>query len=396
MILTERHIIKKGDKRYNVIDNIAFLSKNLYNSALYLCRQYYYNTGKTLNYYDLDRIFKSYNQKDYRVLPSKVAQQTLKMVDKNYKSFFKLVTHKNPNINKTARIPKFLDKIKGRYLVIYTNQAISKTKLKEFIIKPSGLGIEIKTKQKVIQQVRLIPRNNHYIVEVLYKFNELEEKPCNGRFASIDLGVNNLVTLGSNVERPIIINGKPIKSINRKFNKDIAKYKSNLDICKNGVKHSKRMCSITNKRNNKINDYLHKTSHFIVNHLVDNDINTLVIGKNDGWKQDTKLGKRNNQNFVQIPHTRLIEMLQYKCKMNGITVKLTEESYTSKCSFIDNEPMEFRLNYMGKRVKRGLFLTKYGKIINADLNGALNILRKVIGEFQYPIEVCSTPVKLVV
>jgi IS605 OrfB family transposase len=133
-----------------------------------------------------------------------------------------------------------------------------------------------------------------------------------------------------------------------------------------------------------------------VNYLVSNNINTLIIGKNKEWKQNAKIGKRNNQNFIQIPHTRFIEMLEYKCKLEGITVIVTEESYTSKCSFMDNEPIKKHTNYVGKRVKRGLFQTKENKLINSDLNGSLNILKKVVGEFQYPIEVCSTPLVLTI
>lgn len=151
--------------------------------------------------------------------------------------------------------------------------------------------------------------------------------------------------------------------------------------------------SLTFKRNNKINDYLHKASRMIVNYLVSKDINALFIGKNKEWKQNTNIGKRNNQNFVSIPFYKFIQMLQYKCTMEGITVKEIEESYTSKCSFLDDEAIGKHEEYKGRRIKRGLFKTAERKIINADVNGGLNILRKVVGKFDYnPIEVCSTPV----
>ena len=218
-------------------------------------------------------------------------------------------------------------------------------------------------------------------------------KEDNGRYCSIDLGVNNLSTIGSNILKPIIINGKPLKSINQYYNKKLAKLKSEL---KNEKKTSRRIKSLTVKRNNKVNDYLHKASKLIVNYLVSNNISTLVIGKNKEWKQNANIGKRNNQNFIQIPHTRFIEMLTYKCKLEGIPLIIKEESYTSKCSFIDNEPIKKQKVYIGKRIKRGLFETKEKRLINADLNGSLNILRKVVGEFQYPIEVCSTPLVLTI
>lgn len=179
-----------------------------------------------------------------------------------------------------------------------------------------------------------------------------------------------------------------MKSINQFYNKRKAELQSKLS---GNRKTSNKINSITRKRNNKIKNYLHKASRCIVNHLVSNDVNTLIIGKNDNWKQETNIGKKNNQNFVSIPHSQFIDMLSYKCKLVGIAIMMTEESYTSKCSFIDNEEMKHQEDYKGKRVKRGLFRTNKGKLINADLNGSLNIMRKVIGEFQYPIEVCSTP-----
>lgn len=220
-----------------------------------------------------------------------------------------------------------------------------------------------------------------------------EEKPLlenNERYASIDLGLNNLATVSSNVTKPFIINGRPLKSINQYWNKQKAKLQS---LLKGNKKSSKQIQLITKKRNNRINTYLHKSSREIVNFLVSNKINTLVIGYNKEWKQNISIGKVNNQSFVGIPFYTFIQQLEYKCKLEGINVILTEESYTSKCSFIDNETLEKKDTYLGKRIKRGLFKTKEGKLINADLNGSLNILKKVIGEFHYPIEACCTPIR---
>ena len=216
----------------------------------------------------------------------------------------------------------------------------------------------------------------------------------NDRYCSIDLGLNNLATIGSNVIKPIIINGKPLKSINQFYNKRVSNLKSKL---KDGKKTSRRIKSLTDKRNNKIKDYLHKASTLLVNQLVSNDLNTLIIGNNKSWKQDINIGKRNNQNFVQIPHSTFIKMLEYKCKLRGINVLITEESYTSKCSFLDNEDIKKQKEYKGRRIKRGLFKSSKGILINADVNGSLNILKKVVGNFKYnPIEVCSTPAVITV
>ena len=286
----------------------------------------------------------------------------------------------------------YLDK-QGRTVAIFPKDAISKKSLKKGIIKLSSLSIEIPTKvtESNIVEVRILPRNNHHVVEVVYKVDEVESKSDNGRYASIDLGLNNLATVGSNVVKPFIINGKPLKSINQYWNKEKSRLQS---LLKGDKKTSKRIESITNKRNNKVKDYLHKSSRLLVNFLVSNDISTLVIGYNEEWKQNINIGKRNNQSFVNMPFYTFIQQLEYKCKLEGINIILTEESYTSKCSFLDNESVEKHENYLGKRIKRGLFRSAKNRIINADLNGSLNILKKAVGEFQYPIEVCSTPLRM--
>lgn len=388
MQLVEQHIIKKNDDRYKILDEVCFKSKNLYNAALYEIRQHFFNTKQFLNWFSVDKIFKEKKQDDYYSLPCKVSQQTLKLLNQNFKSFFSLL--KKKNYTKKKSIPKYLDKSKGRFVAVYTNQAISKKELRNGIIHLSGTDVKIKTKINGddIAQVRIVPKNSYYKVEVIYDVEEIEELEDNDKYAAIDLGVNNLATVSFNDSKPFIINGKPLKSINQFYNKRKAELQSKLS---GNRKTTNKINSITRKRNNKIKNYLHKASRCIVNHLVSNNVNTLIIGKNDNWKQETNIGKKNNQNFVSIPHSQFVEMISYKCKLVGIAVMMTEESYTSKCSFIDNEEMKHHEEYKGKRIKRGLFRTNEGKLINADLNGSLNIMRKVIGEFQYPIEVCSTP-----
>lgn len=389
MILSERHIIKQSNQYYKDLDNLCILSKNLYNSALYAIRQHYFNTKQYLNKFELINQFTKNNQKDYIALPRKVSQQIIYQVDQNFKSFFNSL--KSNKINHKISLPKYLDK-NGRFEVIYTNQAISVKLLKHNILQLSRLKeFNLPIIHNNVKQVRLIHKGNHIVIEILYEVREKEYKN-NNRYCSIDLGINNLCTIGSNIIKPIIINGKPLKSINQYYNKKLAQLKSEQDLRKNKQYNKKKIQSLTFKRNNKINDYLHKSSRYIVNHLVSNNITNLVIRLNKEWKQETNIGKRNNQNFVQIPHTKLIEQLKYKCQLEGIKVIIREESYTSKCSFIDNEEICKHESYLGKRIYRGLFKTKENKIINADLNGALNILRKEVPELQYGIEVCSTPV----
>ncbi len=386
MILSERHIIKQSNQYYKDLDKLCFLSKNLYNSALYIIRQHYFNTKQYLNKFELINQFTKNNQKDYIALPRKVSQQIIYQVDQNFKSFFNSL--KSNKINHKISLPKYLDK-NGRFEVIYTNQAISNKLLNENKLQLSGLKeFILPIKHTNIKQSRLIHKGNHIVIEILYEVRE-KEYVNNNRYCSIDMGLNNLCTIGSNVIKPIIINGKPLKSINQYYNKKLAQLKSHQ---KNKQFNKQKIQKLNFKRNNKINDYLHKSSRYIVNYLVSNNITNLVIGLNKGWKQEANIGKVNNQNFIQIPHTKLIEMLQYKCQLEGIKVIIREESYTSKCSFIDNEEICKHENYLGKRIYRGLFISKEKRIINADLNGALNILRKEVPELQYGIKVCSTPV----
>ena len=385
MILTERHIIKKTNPLYSELDNLCFLSKNLYNSALYTVRQHYFENKKYLSWVNINNNFVKDKQVDYYALPCKVSQQTLKMVDQNMKSFFNTIKAKKSK----AKLPKYLDKVKGRFLVTYTNQAIGKKALQNEYIELSKTNIKIKTKVKDVKQVRIVPQNNFIVVEVLYEVKPKPHDNSKEMYCGIDFGLNNLMTCSFQNDSPLIINGKPLKSINWYYNKEKSRLQSLLDGRK---KTSKRIQNITLKRNNRINDYLHKTTKIFVNYLVSKEINNVVIGYNKEWKQGINIGRVNNQNFVGIPYYKLLNMITYKCEMEGISVIVTEESYTSKCSFLDDEDICKHEEYAGKRIKRGLYKASDGRLINADVNGALNILKKVIGKFEYDsIKVCSTP-----
>ncbi len=261
-------------------------------------------------------------------------------------------------------------------MLIYDIQALSKTALRKGVIAPSQLGITILTKQQNVKQVRIVPRHGHYVVEVVYE-QEGEQAQVNpDLIAGIDIGLNNLAMLTSNKPgfTPLLVNGRPLKSINQYYNKRKADLQSKLGT----TGTTNRMERLTNKRTRKINHYLHTHSHRIIEHLVEEGIGTLVIGKNANWKQEANMGKRTNQQFVQIPHARFIDMLTYKAELVGIRAILQEESHTSKCSFLDNEPICHQEQYMGKRVKRGLFRSALGRRINADVNGSYNIIRKAI------------------
>ena len=392
MLLTERHVIKKSNPLYNELDKMSFLSKNLYNQALYRIRQHYFNTKEYLNYYSNVKQLTKEKQTDYIALPAKVAQWVVKQVDQNFRSFF--ASLKSKKVNHKVSIPKYLGK-NSRYMLTFTNQAISGKEFRLGYLKLSGCSDRIKLIHTDVRQVRIIPRNKFFVIEVVYSF---DEKHCsdNGNYAGIDIGLNNLATVGGNKISPILINGRPLKSINQFYNKELAKLKSKQDTCKNKNVNSDKIRKLTHKRNNKIKDYLHKASRKLVNHLVSNNVSKIVIGHNKNWKQDINLGKSNNQKFVQIPFNTFIHMVTYKSQLEGIQVIVREESYTSKCSFLDNEEICKHEIYKGKRIKRGLFRSYDGRLINADLNGALNILRKEIPNifYEYGIEVCSTPIDL--
>lgn len=385
MRLTEQHTIKRGDKRYKLLDIECYKSKNLYNATLYAIRQHFFETKSYLPYYTLQANFQNNKQQDYYALPTKVAQQTMKMADKNFKSFFKaLGAYKiTPNKFKSRpQLPKYLDKEDGRFMLIYTSQAISKKTLdNDRRIKLSGIDVSIPTMVGYEQlcEVRVIKRPNKYVIEVVYD-NGVENKVYtdNGRYASIDLGVSNLATITSNVKgfQPCIISGRNIKSVNRYYNKQLSKYKSLLASRNGNRKTSNRINRITNKRNNRLKDFLHKASRMIVNQLVTKDVHTLVVGYNKDWKQDTNIGKVNNQSFVQIPHGMFVELLRYKCEAVGIKLLTVNEAYTSKCSFLDGEEVCKHDSYAGRRVHRGLFRSAEGTLINADVNGSYNILSK--------------------
>jgi putative transposase len=388
MHLAEKHIIKPSNELYSILDELCFKSKNLYNKANYIIRQEFINNKIYLNYFAIQKILQDANDVDYRSLPVVCAQQTLRLLDKNWKSFFRSIKDYSKNKSKYKGIPglpKYKHKKKGRFVAVFTINGISKRYLKKGILKLTGVDYEIKIRnttdirQDTIQQVRIIPlKNRYYKIEIVYKKQEKEKKPKNNRVAAVDIGIDNLMAVTSNVRglRPYIVNGRPLKSINQYCNKKRAALLSSLMKQHKNRYMSRRLEMLTFKRNQKVEDYMHKASRLFVNWCVENDIDTVVIGRNNGWKQEVNVGKANNQNFVSIPHNRLIQMITYKCQLEGIEVILVNESYTSKCSAFDLEEIGKKESYVGKRVKRGLFKTKEGLLVNADINGSFNILRK--------------------
>lgn len=395
MILVERHIIRQSHHHWKEIDKLSFLSKNLYNAANYICRQHFFATGKKYNLTELYHLTK--NSVDYRALPTKVSKQIIKRLVATWTGYFE--SHKEWNKNSSKflgepRIPKYKDKTKGRNVVIYYHESVYKAELRKGVCHPSMSDIKIPTKVDNLVEVRLVPRPTCYIVEIVYEKQE-EEQSTSSYVAGIDLGLTNLVALTSNKGgfKSMLINGRPLKSVNQFYNKIKAKLQTQLGEKR---KSSKRIQALTAYRNNYVDNYLHNTSRTIVNLLKAYDIGTLVVGKNTNWKQNINIGNKNNQSFTQIPHARLIDQITYKCQLAGIKVVITEESYTSKCSALDLEPLQKHSIYQGRRVKRGLFKSAKGILLNADCNGSVNIVRKVFpNAFANGISsVAVTPVKV--
>lgn len=383
---TEKHKLKQSNSYYHLIDTFCFNSKNLYNHANYLVRKEFVNNGNWLRYTTLYKLLKAdIEYPDYRNMPTaQSAQQLLRLLDKNWKSFFKSIKGWKKNKDKylgRPKLPKYKDK-NSRYVLTLTNQEV---KLKNSILQFPKVfnGFTIiplfinKENYVSFQQVRFIPRANHIEVEVIYNVEIPEIISNNNRYYSIDIGLDNLATVTNNFgAKPFIINGKGLKSENKYYNKLLAHYKSTA--MRMNKKHStKRIQSIAEKRNQIVNNYLHQASRYIVDKALKEDVSMIVIGNNKGWKQKSNMNKKVNQSFIQIPYNRLIEMIQYKAEEYGISVVLTEESYTSGTSFLDNEE-PIKSNYRKeRRIHRGLFKSNTGKIINADVNGSLQILKKV-------------------
>ena len=391
MQLVEQHCIRKSDPRYAIIDDAAFKSKNLYNAALYEMRQAFIRSGVYLSYEEMDTRMQPHEA--YKALPAKMSQQVLRQLADAWKAFREAKAAYEEDLSKFTgrpRLPKYKHKTEGRNLLIYTMQAVSRGKrsLQRGIIKPSMLPIEVKTQQdpKQIDQVRIVPRNGHYVVEVVYSKKPVQAQVDPAFCVAIDLGVTNLAAITANRVGfiPRLVNGRRLKAMNQWYNKRMKELKLCLPK-EERERVTKQMEQITNKRNRQINHYLHTASKRIIDFLIKEGVGTIIIGKNPLWKQETGMGKRNNQNFVAVPHARFIGMLTYKASLVGIQVEVQEESYTSQASFLDLDPIptykpndDTEYSFSGKRIGRRnrLYRTKGGKIICVDVNGSYNILRK--------------------
>ena len=366
------------------------LSKNLYNSALYAVRQYYFAEKKYLRYESAYHICKE--NENYKLLGTDLAQQIMKVVDRSFKSFFALISKAKSGgyqFNQ-IRLPHYLPKdglfsliiprirVKEGYFDIPMSPAFKREHGKIRVQFPTNLN------PATIKEIRIHPKFNGKYFDIEY-VHEAETQSVNlssDKALSIDLGLDNLCTCVTNNGASLIIDGKKLKSYNQWWNKENARLQSIKDL--QGIKGTTRkQYFITRKRNNRVNDYLNKTARIIVNYCLEHDIGNIVVGYNPDWKRDINIGNRNNQNFVTIPHGSLRLKLKSICERYGIKYVEQEESYTSKADFFANDalpawnadnPKEY--TFSGKRISRGQYQSSNGYVLNADANGAANIMRK--------------------
>ena len=391
MYLTVKQQVKHlSKKEYLDIKELCHVAKNLTNEAIYNIRQYYFDNNEYLSYEKNYKLLKSSD--NYKILNSNMAQQILKEVDGSFKSFFNLLRlAKQGKYNyKDIRLPHYLPKdsfttlvigfirIKDNKLLIPFSNLYKKTH------KPISINMPPILADKKIKEIRIIPKVNARFFEIQYTYEKyIEQKKLNNLNAlAIDLGINNLCTCVTSNGYSFIIDGKRLKSINQWYNKENAKLQSIKD--KQGIDNiTLRQSIILNNRNNKINDYMSKALRYIIDYCINNDIGNIIVGYNETFQRNSDIGKRNNQTFVNIPYGKLRDKLEYLSKLYGINIIKQEESYTSKASFFDKDNIPIycdnnhnAYSFSGQRIKRGLYKTGSNKLINADINGALNIMRK--------------------
>ena len=392
MYLTIKQQVKHLSKEeYRTIRELCHVAKNLTNEAIYNVRQYYFTEGEFLKYEKNYTLLKT--SSNYKALNSNMAQQILKEVDGSFKPFFGLLklAKQGKYAFKDCKLPYYLPKdgyatlvigfvrLNGNKLVLPFSNSFKKThKTIEITIPPVLLD-------KKVKEIRIIPKSNARFFEIqyIYKAECIQRNLNTNNALALDLGINNLVTAVSSNGKSFIIDGRRLKSINQWFNKENARLQSIKDKQHFGRKSTNRQKMIARNRNNNVNDYMNKTACKVIDYCIANDIGTLIVGYNETFQRNSNIGKRNNQNFVNIPYGQLRNKLEYLCELNNIIFVKQEESYTSKASFWDKDEMPVynadnpaEYQFRGTRVHRGLYKTANGKTFNADINGALNIMRK--------------------
>lgn len=401
MYLTQSNVIRKLSKEeYAMLREMCRYSNNLYNVALYNIRQYYFQEKKFLRYEENYHVCKT--NENYGLLQAGVSQQTLKVVDRSFKSFFNLIKKAKSGEYRfqDIKMPHYREKgglfnlvlstnainIKGGFLTVPVSREFSKLHGGKQIRIPFPWRLV----DKKIKEVRICPvyGGRYFKIQYCYVQEVEPQKVSPNKTLAIDIGLENLATCVSTTGTSFIMDGRKIKSINQWWNKRKAFYQSIAD--KQGVKKTERLSNLARKRNNRVQDYIRKTARYIVNFCIKNEIGTIVCGYNLDFKRGMNLGKKNNQQFTQISFGSLREALKNLCERYGIRYVEQEESYTSKASFLDlddipvyNAENPYKGTFSGKRVHRGLYRFSDGRIVNADVNGAANILRKSKQNFDF-------------
>ena len=392
MYFTIKQQVKQLSKEdYKNLRELSHIAKNLTNEAIYNVRQSYFNEGKYLNYEKNYALLK--NSENYKSLNSNMAQQILKEVDSMFQSFFGLIklAEKGRYSFKDIKLPYYLPKDSFTTLVIgfvrFNGNQLTIPYSQSYKKGHKGITINLPPKLagKKVKEIRIIPKSKARFFEIQYCYEaeEIQSNLDENHVLAVDLGVDNLAACVTSKGNSFIIDGKRLKSINQWFNKENARLQCIKDKQKFGKKSTNKQQTIRRNRNNKVNDYMNKSARMIINYCLNNDIGTLVCGYNKTFQRNSDIGKKNNQNFVNIPFGKLREKFRYLCKLYGIKYIEQEESYTSKASFFDediipvyNQDTPQTYTFSGKRIKRGLYQCGNGKTLNADINGALNILRK--------------------
>lgn len=397
----DSYFIDSSDRAWSSCDTLCWDAKNLRNYANFIIRQEFLKNKKYLNYNFIQKKLQTERAECYVKLPAKLAQAVLRELDQNWKSFFAAIREYRKNPKKFLGFPKppfYKDKLVGRQGVSFNIQTISVPYLRENLLKLSSLDFLVKLRlfesidsdgvvtyhcDPNLRDVSVLPYNDGYLVVMKYLDIEQKVRVASGYAAGIDLGVRNLAAIATNNKEfpQLLVPGGPLLSMNALFNKRLKDLRSDLDLnkTKRGKKRIKReIKKLCRKRNFRMKNLLHTVTKEVANQLASAGVTHLVVGKNIGWKQEVNLGKKTNQNFVNIPHAKFIDMLQHKWEKLGRTFETIEESYTSKCSFLDKEEICKHESYVGNRKTRGLFVTEEGYKMNADINGGCNILRKGI------------------
>lgn len=382
---------KLSKSYYEILRKLSRLTKNMYNVGVYSVRQNFFANGSYLDYYKTFEVCKhNENHKHLR----NTTQTTLQVVDANFKSFFALLKKKKQGqYQAKVNIPHYLPK--DGYFQITWNLASMKIlddqirlSLSKDFKKDNNLTEDFlyfplppNVNKETIKEVRIVPNKKATFFKmcIVYKEEPIKHDLNQNEYLSIDLGVTNFATCVSTIGTSFIMDGRRIKSINQKWNKEVARLKSILDKQEpNSKRYSKRLYQLTTKRNNRVNEFINQTINYLVKYCVKNQIGNIIIGDFKDLQRHSNLGHVNNQNFCQIPFGKFKLKLESKCQGHGIKLIRQEETFTSLCSFADQEEISKKDEYLGRRIKRGLYKTKSGQLVNADSNAACNIFAKYI------------------